>query len=69
MALSIPVMDTTRARTELGWTPQRSAEDALMDLLEGLRTGADFGTPPLARETSGPFRIREIFTGVGGREP
>ena len=69
MALNVPVMDTTRARSELGWTPQRSAEDALLDLLEGLHTGADFPTPPLARETGGPFRIREIFTGVGGREP
>jgi UDP-glucose 4-epimerase len=69
MALNVPVMDTTRARTELGWTPQRSAEDALLDLLEGLRTGADSPTPPLSRETSGPFRIREILTGVGGREP
>jgi UDP-glucose 4-epimerase len=69
MALNVPVMDTTRARTELGWSPERSAEDALLDLLEGLRTGADFPTPPLARETGGPFRIREILTGVGGREP
>jgi UDP-glucose 4-epimerase len=69
MALNVPVMDTARARTELGWTPQRSADDALLDLLEGLRTGADFPTPPLARETSGPFRIREILTGMGGREP
>ena len=69
MALNVPVMDTTRARTELGWTPERSAEDALLDLLEGLHTGADFPTPPLAKETGGPFRIREILTGVGGREP
>ena len=69
MALNVPVMDTTRARTELGWSPERSAEDALLDLLEGLRTGADFPTPPLAKESGGPFRIREILTGVGGREP
>jgi nucleoside-diphosphate-sugar epimerase len=69
MALNVPVMNTARARTELGWSPERSAEDALLDLLEGLRTGADFPTPPLARETGGPFRIREILTGVGGREP
>jgi UDP-glucose 4-epimerase len=69
MALNVPVMDTTKARAELGWAPERSAEDALLDLLEGLRTGADFPTPPLARETGGPFRIREILTGVGGREP
>ncbi len=69
MAREIPIMDTARARTELGWTPQRSAEDALLDLLEGLRTGADLDTPPLSRETSGPWRVREILTGVGRREP
>jgi UDP-glucose 4-epimerase len=69
MALNVPVMDTARARTELDWTPQRSAEDALLDLLEGLRTGADFPTPPLSKHTSGLLRIREILTGVGGTEP
>src|SRR5215216_5616365 len=69
MALSVPVMDTSRARRELGWEPQRSADEALLDLLEGLRTGAGLDTPPLSPKTGGPFRIREILTGVGGREP
>ncbi|MDQ3943132.1 MAG: NAD-dependent epimerase/dehydratase family protein [Actinomycetota bacterium] len=69
MARSVPIMDTTRARTELGWTPERSADEALLDLLEGLRTGAGLDTPPLSPKTSGPFRIREIMTGVGEREP
>jgi UDP-glucose 4-epimerase len=69
MALSVPVMDTGRARRELGWEPQHSADEALLDLLEGLRTGAGLDTPPLSPKTSGPFRIREILTGVGGREP
>ena len=69
MALNVPVMDTARARAELDWSPQRTAEDALLDLLEGLRTGADFPTPPLSKHTSGLLRIREILTGVGGTEP
>ena len=67
--MSVPIMDTGRARRELGWTPQRSADEALLDLLEGLRTGAGLDTPPLSPKTGGPFRIREILTGVGGREP
>src|SRR5215216_927407 len=37
MGLAVPVMDVTRARSELGWSPQRSASDALLDLIEGLR--------------------------------
>ena len=69
MAMSVPVMDTSRARRELGWTPERSADEVLLDLLEGLRTGAGLDTPPLSPKTGGPLRIREILTGVGGREP
>ncbi len=69
LSRQVPIMDTKRAREELGWTPQYSAGDALLDLLEGLRTGAGLDTPPLSPETSGPFRIREILTGIGRREP
>jgi nucleoside-diphosphate-sugar epimerase len=69
LALNIPLMDTTRAREELDWTPQRDAGDALLELLEGLRSGAGLDTPVLSPKTSGPFRIREITTGVGSREP
>jgi nucleoside-diphosphate-sugar epimerase len=69
MAMSVPVMGTSRARRELGWTPEHSADEALLDLLEGLRTGAGLDTPPLSPKTGGPLRIREILTGVGGREP
>src|SRR5919199_3574140 len=57
MALNLPNMDTTRARTELGWTPQYSAGDALIDLLEGLRTGAVLETPPPSPSTGGVARI------------
>ena len=69
LALNLPLMDTTRAREELGWRPQRSAGDALLDVLDGLRSGAGLDTPPLSPGTSGPGRIREFITGVGGREP
>ena len=69
MALNVPVMNTSRARTELGWEPRRSSRDALMDLLNGLRDGSGADTPPLAPETSGPARVREIVTGVGSRNP
>ena len=69
LSRNVPVMDTTKARTELGWTPRYSADEALLDLLEGLRTGSGLDTPPLSPKTGGRFRIREIITGVGGREP
>jgi UDP-glucose 4-epimerase len=69
IALNFPIMDTSRARQELGWTPAYSSEDAFLDLLEGLRRGAGLDTPPLSPKTGGPFRIREVLTGVGKREP
>jgi hypothetical protein len=67
MGLAVPVMDTTRIRTELGWKERRSSEEALLELLEGMRRGEGFGTPPLARRAGGPLRLREIATGVGAR--
>jgi hypothetical protein len=67
MALGVPLMDSQRAYRELGWTPRHSADDTLRELLEGMRHGADYPTPPLARSTSGPLRVRELMTGVGAR--
>lgn len=67
MALNVPIMDTLRAREELGWTPQHSAGEALMELLDGMREGRGIETPPLRPGGDGPFRIREIASGVGGR--
>lgn len=47
MALSAPVLDTTRARTELGWSPRVTATDALREVLAGLVEGAGTASPPL----------------------
>jgi len=67
MALGVPIMDTRRAREELGWHPRKSATEAIEELLEGICRGSDYPTPPLARETSGRLRAREIRAGVGAR--
>jgi nucleoside-diphosphate-sugar epimerase len=67
MAFAVPVMDTTRARTELGWQPKRSSSEALLDLLEGMREGAGLDTPPLEPGGAGPLRAREFASGVGAR--
>jgi UDP-glucose 4-epimerase len=47
LAHAVPVMDTTRARRELGWTPRKTAEEALLDMLEGIREQRAAPTPPL----------------------
>jgi len=49
LAVNVPVMDTTRARRELGWQPKRTSGEALCDLLEGFADRAFGPTPPLAR--------------------
>jgi UDP-glucose 4-epimerase len=67
MGLGVPLMDSTRARSELGWEPAHSGTEALSELIAGIHAGADLDTPPLARETTGPARIRELLTGIGGR--
>ncbi|MFK4144744.1 SDR family oxidoreductase [Streptomyces sp. NPDC004065] len=45
--LRLPLLDCTRARTELGWTPDRTATEVLQELLEGLRQGEGADTEPL----------------------
>jgi UDP-glucose 4-epimerase len=65
MALGVPVMDTTRARTELGWEPAKTSGEALLELIDGLNSGAGGPTPPLDPDAGGRFRRREVQTGVG----
>ena len=69
MALGVPVMNTSRIRSQLGWEARKSSGDALLELLRGMRTGDGADTPPLQRGGSGPLRIREFLTGIGGRNP
>ena len=67
MALAVPIMDTSRARRELGWTPHYTAGEALLDLLAGFRAGSGADTPPLDPDAGGPARTKEFATGIGAR--
>lgn len=66
LALSVPLMDVTRAREELGWSPTRSADDALLELIDAMRRGDGLPTAPLHAGGDGPLRARELLTGIGG---
>jgi UDP-glucose 4-epimerase len=68
LALQVPLMDTSRAVSELGWRPRRSADDTLVELLDGMRRGEGVGTPPLSPDAGGPARVREFASGIGSRE-
>jgi UDP-glucose 4-epimerase len=65
LGLSVPLIDSSRAAAELGWAPRCSAEEALRQLVEGMGESAGIDTPPLARKTGGPARLRELLGGVG----
>lgn len=65
-ALRMPIMDTTRARDELGWSPRHSAQQTLHEFLRGLRHAQGRDTPPLTAEL--PHGRRDEFaTGLGRR--
>jgi nucleoside-diphosphate-sugar epimerase len=50
MGLAVPLMDTSRAREELGWEPRRSSVEAIREVLSGIAEADGEPTPPL--ETS-----------------
>jgi nucleoside-diphosphate-sugar epimerase len=67
LAARSPLLDTTRARRELGWRPQHDGREALDIVLRGIASGAAGPTPPL--RPMGPLRqLREALrTGMGRR--
>lgn len=53
--LRLPIMNTSRVREELGWSPQHNSAETVAELLQGLQEHADAPTPPLIA----PERTRE----------
>ncbi|HLR95634.1 MAG TPA: NAD-dependent epimerase/dehydratase family protein [Jiangellaceae bacterium] len=45
--LHLPVMDDSRARRDLGWSPRYTAADTLREFLQGLYDGSGAATAPL----------------------
>ncbi|MFD5425137.1 NAD-dependent epimerase/dehydratase family protein [Streptomyces sp. NPDC127084] len=46
--LRLPLMDTSRARGDLGWLPAHTSVAAIREFLDGLRSHAGMDTAPLA---------------------
>lgn len=67
MGRGVPLMDTSRARETLGWTPSHSSGEALREVLSGMAGGEGERTPPLDPKAGGFMRIREFLTGIGAR--
>ncbi len=58
LADRVPLADTTRARTVLGWAPRHPAPDALAELVAGMRAGAGAGSAALAPSPAASPRAR-----------
>ena len=67
MALAVPIMDTRRAREQLGWVPRTTSSDALLELLSGMRHAVGAPTPPLEPHAGGRFRLGELRSGIGAK--
>jgi UDP-glucose 4-epimerase len=52
LAREVPVMDTARAKRELGWSPRVPAPEALAELVQGIGHGAGAPSPPLKPRTA-----------------
>lgn len=72
MGREVPLMDITRARTELGWTPAYSSGAALLELLDGFADRADGPTPVLRDGPSVGQLLSDRFSKIrasAGRPP
>jgi nucleoside-diphosphate-sugar epimerase len=52
LAKGLPIMDTTRARTELGWSPAHGVEEAMREFLSALARGRGGESPVLVGRTA-----------------
>jgi UDP-glucose 4-epimerase len=67
LARRSPLLDTTRAHQELGWSPRYTAIQALRELLAGLERHEGAPTPALEGDED-RSRGRELTTGQGAAE-
>jgi nucleoside-diphosphate-sugar epimerase len=61
---SLPLLDTTRIRDELGWAPRVSSVEAMREVLTGMVDHAGGDTPTLAGDSI-RGRLQEMRTGTG----
>jgi len=70
LAFAAPLMDTSRASTELGWVPRIDAKTALREVITGIAEAASTNSPVLRHRTvrnqltdlvrSGPITARRL---------
>ena len=69
LALAVPLLDTGRARVELGWQPRVDARTALRDLLAGMRRHESTSSPVLRPRTVTRELLAAVRSGPITRRP
>ncbi|KQY06750.1 epimerase [Mycobacterium sp. Root135] len=64
LAFSVPLLDCSRARTELEWAPKWTAQEALADLLEGIAQRAHTTSPSLRPRSLIDLLRRDLTEGL-----
>ena len=64
IARRTPLLDTTRARTELGWVPRHDAGEALLETLTAMGQRAGGSAPVLRSRRGLPRRAFEVVRGL-----
>ena len=64
LAFTVPLLDTTRARSELGWAPTMTADAVIEEVIDGMRVAAAGDTPVLR-----PRRVPQALLDAVRRGP
>lgn len=64
MGMQVPLMDNSKAKTELGWAPEHTAAEALRELLEGLVEGRGHVSAPLRPRNSAEKNVDALHEPV-----
>ncbi|MEW5812122.1 MAG: NAD-dependent epimerase/dehydratase family protein [Actinomycetota bacterium] len=64
LAFSVPLLDCSRARSELGWEPQWSSVAALTDVITGVAQQAHSASPPLRARSMLEQLHRDLTEGL-----
>jgi UDP-glucose 4-epimerase len=64
MAFTVPLLDTSRAHSELGWSPKWSSTDALADFLDGVAQQAHGESAPLRQRSMLELLRRDLTEGL-----
>jgi hypothetical protein len=64
LAFSVPLLDCSRARDELGWTPEWTSTDVLRDFLDGVANHAHGDSAPLRRRSMLDLLRRDVTEGL-----